>query len=289
MVVLNKEVEQALVSYLDAKGLDEKSKKKYMEFYKKLANVHGELTQRSIDEFLRYNPHPPAISMIKHLITAIKRWDFPQEIKVKTLDLDIPKVRVRKKIDTKFLIYEDLEKLINGIKGDDILTERTRCAILVQWWGALREEELLGIKLQDLEVDKFDPTKSFQKIKIRSESAKFGSGRYAYIPTDVYKRVIAYLKKRASENLNFADRLNKGVINIWWMGKSRYSYLLAKYTKEVLGIAYNTHALRHGRGTDLVKKDVPIEKVRKIMGHKSISSTQVYIHLADKDIEDALK
>ena len=54
-IFLNLDIEKALTSYLGAKGLDEKTKSKYMEFYHKFANIHGELNQETLDEFLKYN------------------------------------------------------------------------------------------------------------------------------------------------------------------------------------------------------------------------------------------
>ena len=90
-IFLNSEVEKALLSYLGAMGLDEKTKKKYLEFYHKFANIHGQLNQQTLDEFIKYNQYPSARAMAKHLIKSIGRWDFPEEMKVCLLGLDVPK------------------------------------------------------------------------------------------------------------------------------------------------------------------------------------------------------
>ena len=288
MIFLNQEVEKALVSFLDANNLDEKTKSKYLEFYHKFSNVHGELNQKTLDEFLKYNNNSPARAMLRHLINAIGRWDFPQEILGLVVKMDIPKrTGRREKKDPLHLDFKELEYLIEHMTGDSIIDERNRLAILTQWWGGIRVAELLGINYKDLEIENYDKDKEFQKIKLRSESTKFGKEGYCYIPTDVYFRITKHLERRFQIG-SFARKLDSGG-NIWGFNKSAYDKLVRTKTKAILGRAYNTHSLRHGRGTDLILKGVPIEKVKVILRHKDISSTQIYVHLSDSDIESSLK
>ena len=185
------------------------------------------------------------------------------------------------------LTQKELEYLIEHMKGDMITDERNRLAILTQWWGAFRISELLGISFDDLETKNYNRDKEFQKIKVRVEVAKFKKERYAYIPTSVYQRIIRYLKERA-KIVSFAQKLDLGG-NIWGFSNSAYDKLVREKTKAILGRAYNTHSLRHGRANNLIKKGVPIDKVKEIMGHESITSTQVYIHPSQEDIENSLK
>ena len=288
-IFLNSEVEKALTSYLNAQGLDSKSVSKYLEFYHKLSNVHGELNQENIDTFMKYNNHPPARAMLRHLIKAIGRWEFPDDVLSVVAKLDIPQSKGKKeKKDPLVMNFKELEYLIERIKGDSILDERNRLAILTQWWGGLRVTELLGINLEDLNLKEYNKDKDFQKIRIRSESAKFGKEGIGWIPSEVYFRLTQYIAKRSQISQDFARKLNEGR-NVWGFSNSAYDKFVRKKTKEILGRAYNTHSLRHGRGTDLIKKGVPLEKVKEILRHADISSTQIYVHLSGSDIEQSLK
>jgi len=287
-IFLNLDIEKALLSYLDVKDLDQKSKDKYLEFYHKFANVQEELNQENLDVFLKHNNNPPARAMISHLLKAISRWNFPQEVSAFVSKLDVPKKTGRKeKKNPLVLNHKELEYLMEHMKGDSIIDERNRLAILTQWWGGMRITELVNISLKDLEIENYNKDKKFQKIKIRSESAKFGKEGYCWIPSDVYFRITKYIERRFQIN-HFAQRLDSGK-NIWGFSNSAYDKLVRSKTKAILGRAYNTHSLRHGRGTDLIKKGVPIEKVKEILRHKDISSTQIYVHLAGSDIESSLK
>jgi len=290
MVNLNSNTLEALESYLNAKSLDFKTISKYLDFYKRLANVHGELNQKTLDEFIKYNDNSISRSMLKHLIKSIIRWNFSIEIKNSITMLDIPKKSGKvKSAIPKHLSYEELQLLDKGIIGNSILNERDRLSILVQWWGGLRESELLGLTPEDFLPNHFDKNKDppFQNIRIKSESAKFGKERIAYIPTDIYDRVFNYIKKRVKIDSNFVHKI-KQKENIWGFKKSSYDKMLRKNTIVILGKPYNTHSLRHGRGTYLIKKGVPIEKVKKILGHSDIGSTQRYVHIVESEVEDSL-
>ncbi len=49
------------------------------------------------------------------------------------------------------------------------------------------------------------------------------------------------------------------------------------------------HTLRHSFATDFYKRTKDIEALRKILGHSDISTTQIYVTLANLDVENALK
>ena len=288
-IFLNAEVEKALLSYLDAQGLDPKTKKKYLEFFHKFANIHGELNQENLDAFLKYNNNPPARAMLKHLLKGIGRWDFPVETLGSVAKLDIPRSTGKKeKKDPLVLNFKELTYLIEHMKGDSITNERDRLAILIQWWGGVRITELVNIKYKDLEIEKYNKDKEFQRIKIRSESAKYKKEGYCWIPSNIYFKLTQYINRRSQVSQSFAQKLDQGG-NIWGFSNSAYDKLVRGKTKKILGRAYNTHSLRHGRGTDLIKKGVPIEKVKEILRHADISSTQIYIHLASSDVESSVK
>lgn len=288
-IFLNQEVDEALSSYLNAKNLNHKTISKYMEFYRKFANRYGELNQQNLDEFLKYNDYSSARAMAKHLLRAISRWDFPQEMKGLVFKLDIPKRTGKKKEKTPLhMNFKELEYLIENMKGDSITTKRNKLAFQTQWWAGLRISELLGITIDDLLTERFGKEKNFQQIKISSETAKYGKEGVGYIPTELYVKIVDYIKERIKISQNFANSLNQGE-NIWGYKKSAYSKALNKNTRRILGRSYNTHSLRHGRATDLIKKDVEIEKVKEILRHKDISTTQKYVHLDKEEIEESLR
>jgi len=49
------------------------------------------------------------------------------------------------------------------------------------------------------------------------------------------------------------------------------------------------HSLRHGFGTQCIRKGIDINKVKMLMGHESVSTTDIYIHLNPKEALDAYR
>ena len=45
------------------------------------------------------------------------------------------------------------------------------------------------------------------------------------------------------------------------------------------------HSLRHSYATHLLEKGVPIRVIQKILGHKSVRTTQIYTHLAEETVD----
>ncbi len=292
MVLVIPDFEKALISFMEVKGLDPKTQKKYLEFYHKFANIYGEITTKSVDNFLKNNRSSPCRAMIRNLLTAISRWDVPLETKDNIIKIDIPKVTGKKvKKNPLFITREEVDLLEKNIlvKDNELVDGRTKIMLLIQFWAGLRLEELLGITIHSLENDKYNPEDKFKTIIIRPETAKFKKERKAYIPKRIYLMLLTWLKTliryETSQGRSFSEDTP-----IWGIKENRYRALIDKFTFQILGKKYNTHAFRHGRGTDLIKVDKwNIEEVKEYLGHSDISSTQLYLHLSDEDIKNKLE
>ena len=67
-------------------------------------------------------------------------------------------------------------------------------------------------------------------------------------------------------------------------------FMIKRYaTKAGINKDVTPHTLRHSFATDFYKRTKDIEALRKILGHSDISTTQIYVTLANLDVENALK
>jgi integrase/recombinase XerD len=57
------------------------------------------------------------------------------------------------------------------------------------------------------------------------------------------------------------------------------------------GIEKNVHphTLRHSFATDLYRETSKIRLVQKALGHSNLATTQIYTHIVDEELEDAMK
>jgi len=282
MVKISSEFQIAFESYINVKGLDEKTKKEYLFNYHKFINLYPDLNQKN-------NSHPPARAMVKNLLSSIKRWEFPAEIKQEIAVIDIPKRTAREgKKQPKFIKKSDIDMLDKDIdSGKWFDDERLKLMILVQFYGALRINELINLKYEDFNFTAFNREKKFQIVKVSSESAKFGKEGKTYIPTEVFIRLVNWLK--TGIGYNKIKGLKGTNIPLWNIRASRYKKLLAKWTLKILGEAYNSHSLRHGRGHNLITEEgQSIEITQRYLRHADIKSTQIYTHIGDSDMDKAL-
>ena len=54
------------------------------------------------------------------------------------------------------------------------------------------------------------------------------------------------------------------------------------------GKGYTTHTLRHTFATRLLNKDVSLVNIKNLMGHRSLESTQIYLHVTSKELTDSI-
>jgi integrase/recombinase XerD len=65
--------------------------------------------------------------------------------------------------------------------------------------------------------------------------------------------------------------------------------LVVRLPRDTTGIAFTPHLLRHTRATELIRADVPIEIVSKMLTHRSVTTTSdTYLHLSVGDVRAEL-
>ena len=66
--------------------------------------------------------------------------------------------------------------------------------------------------------------------------------------------------------------------------------MVGRYAKKAsIGKNVTPHTLRHTFGTFFYRQTKDIETLRKILGHADISTTQIYVTLANIDVENGMK
>ena len=83
------------------------------------------------------------------------------------------------------------------------------------------------------------------------------------------------------------ERQSDKVFNTW---DRNYMSMLMQELSEVYGFHITYHKARHNFGTHItLSLGVPIETVSKMMGHTSITTTQIYAHVTDKKVDEDMK
>jgi integrase/recombinase XerD len=166
------------------------------------------------------------------------------------------------------LTFDEVNLLLNSVNDDDEMHIRNKAMLELLYATGLRVSELINLKFSNINMED-----CFLRIIGKGSKERlvpFGKTAKIFINT--------YLKKRkpclSIDNHIFISRLGKKLsrIEFWRQFKS-----IAKNA----GINKNItpHTLRHSFASHLLKGGADIRFVQEMLGHVSITTTQIYTHL----------
>lgn len=191
----------------------------------------------------------------------------------------------KKKTLPKFLSLDESLMLINTVKNDTDSKNRLRdlCMITLFLNCGMRLNELVGINLADIE-------RNLDHVRVLGKGNK---ERIIYL-NDACRSVLAdYLQNvRLSEryaNINdnalFLSNRNKRISDKM-VQATVYKYL------DMSGLEakhYSVHKLRHTAATLMYQSgNVDIRVLKDILGHEQLSTTQIYTHINEKNMINAM-
>jgi len=197
------------------------------------------------------------------------------------IDIESPKKR---QTLPKFLSVEESVNLLSAVENDKASKTRERdYAIITLFLNCgMRLSELVGINLNDIDKD-------LRSLRVLGKGAK---ERIVYLNDACKSALTRYLDVRMSEKykaLNvpalFISKQYKRISNktVQWLV---YKYLAAA------GLEYkhfSTHKLRHTAATLMYQTGkVDVRVLKEILGHEQLNTTQIYTHVSNKGMEDAV-
>ena len=195
-----------------------------------------------------------------------------------TVKLKNPKISKRQPV---YLTLDETERLLNVINTEknEFLRARDLAIVFTFLTTGMRLSELVSINVSDIEYDHF---------KIIGKGNK---ERTIYLTENALKLIHHYLRVRK-------EYLNDLYIDALFIStrKQRISNRAVQSTIEKYlrkagfdTTVYSTHKLRHTAATLMYKYgNVDIRALKDILGHTSISTTQIYTHLEDEDLKNAV-
>ena len=190
-------------------------------------------------------------------------------------NLDTPK---QKKSLPRYLTLDQATQLLGSVSGD--FAERDYCMIVLFLNCGLRRAELVGINLDDISM-------SDNTLRVRGKGNK---ERMLYLNTACQQAIQQYLKVRPVDGVKDKKALFLSHL------KSRISlqgvhYVIKNYLQHVDGAGEMTvHKLRHTAATLMYQQGhVDLRVLQNILGHENLGTTEIYTHLSNKQLEDAVE
>lgn len=170
---------------------------------------------------------------------------------------------------------QEVGKLLDHPKGDTVLGLRDRALLSLLYGTGIRASECSGLRERD--IDWAEKT-----IRV---TGKGGHERTIPLNEEVLHVLRQYRLARggaAADEAVFRSREGKGLSRNAIYERVRQAAHKAGITRRV-----SPHRLRHTFATHLVQAGVGLVTLRDLLGHRQITSTQIYIHLTAKDLRDA--
>jgi len=185
----------------------------------------------------------------------------------------------RKEIE--FLEKNEVERLLEAPKGNGLEKLRDKAILEILFSSGLRVSELVS-----LNREKF----SLQKNEFTVEG-KGDKRRVVFLSENAQKALYFYLKKRQDTDPALFVRHHKTKSDDNLRLSVRTVQRIVKKYAVRAGISkdIHPHTLRHSFATDLLQNGADIRSVQMLLGHSSISTTQVYTHITDKHLREIHK
>lgn len=211
-------------------------------------------------------------SFLKWLIKNDKHVLEPEK-------LEVPKNRDH---SLKFLNQEQIIRLLEQPLMSTQIGMRDKVILELLFSTGMRVSELVSLNSDQIDLK----TREFGIIGKGGRSrlvfiSKVAAGyieRYLRQRTDTYKPLfINYSKRRGLISTDAKARLTSRAVQ----------YIVKKYVHLArLPVEATPHTLRHSMATDLLRSGADLRSVQEILGHKNISTTQIYTHVTDARLRE---
>ena len=249
----------------------------YYEFLKKNKIEDKNITNDEIRSYLKYMDELKySKSTISRNLSALRHYYNFLMITYDYKNNPFKQIRNPKK-DKKipnFLQYDELENIINSIPLDNALDVRNRLIIELLYATGLRVSELTSLEVNQINY-------SEREIKVVGKGNK---ERIVYFGEYCEEILKLYLSQYRNELLqgkkNDALLLNKDGDPL----SSRGVELIINNIIKELALKHNVspHTLRHTFATDLLNNGADLKSVQELLGHSSLSTTQIYTHITNE-------
>ena len=181
----------------------------------------------------------------------------------------------------EFLTIIEIDKILAAIDLSEKHGERNKAIIETLYGCGLRVTELVNLRISEL----------YFREGIISVTGKGDKQRLIPIGDMAEKQILTYLKqvrvhmtpKKGDEDILFLN--NRGA-----KLSRQMIFLMVKVLIDKAGIkkTISPHTFRHSYATHLVQRGANLRAVQELLGHASITTTEIYTHLDTKDLKTAI-
>lgn len=183
----------------------------------------------------------------------------------------------------RFFYEKEIDALFQQTQGDDALDNRNRALLEVLYGTGIRVTECTNIKIKDIDFD-------------TSVVLIYGKGnkeRYVPFGSFAHDAILDYMKHGRDE-LMTKGKTTHDFLFVNHRGEkltdSGIQYILKKMIeKSSLTADIHPHMFRHTFATHLLNNGADLRTVQELLGHSSLSSTQIYTHVTTDTLQKSYR
>lgn len=241
-----------------------------------------ELTARDILEYVEYlrRERNNGGSAINRQVTILKNL-YRAMVAMGQLEADrnpmahFPRMKAVPRKLPVFLSEEEMGRLIAQPRPDTVLGLRDRAVVTLLYGTGIRATECASLKDGDVDFEG-------QTIRV---IGKGGDERVVPLHPEVTRALQQYRTARGRELPRaafFKSRRDRAMSR-----NAVYERVRTHAQHARIGRRVSPHRLRHTFATHLIKNGAQLVAVRDLLGHRSITSTQIYLHTTADDLRRA--
>ncbi len=184
--------------------------------------------------------------------------------------------------EIEFLAGGEVQRLLNCVNSKNLKSLRDRCILELLFSAGLRVSELTSLNRDQINLDRQEFSVRGKGDKIRlvfvSDSAKNFLEKYLDKRIDLDEALFIHFSKKKSQQTTGQESKRLTPRSIQRIVK--FYAAKAGLVKDV-----HPHTLRHSFATDLLSNGADIRSVQVMLGHSSITTTQIYTHVTNEQLK----
>jgi site-specific recombinase XerD len=174
----------------------------------------------------------------------------------------LDRIRARRRLPS-FLYREDVLKVLEQIKNP-----KHRIMISMLFGSGLRVSELVRIKIRDLD---------FASLTVRIVNAKQNKDRIT-----VFSETLAGKLQELAHGREGKEPLFRTQTGHMYTRRTVQAIFSRAFESSGMQKTASCHTLRHSFATELLNNGVDIRSIKDLLGHKSIKTTMIYLHVTER-------
>ena len=243
------------------------------------------------------------VKTLNYYMIALRSFlKYLSKIDVKTLVPEKIELADTPERQINFLEKEELERLLEAYKGKDALEVRNRTILEVLFSTGMRVSELVSLNRGEINLDRGELSISGKGGKRRvvflSESAIGWLDRYLKMRFDDNEALFTKAQPTGDSSQQAAADEKEEKSRPRASEREKTDRLTARQVQRIVrdaakhaGIVKQVtpHVLRHSFATDILRSGADLRSVQSLLGHQSVTTTQVYTHITDKHLREIHK